>query len=145
MTTKDNETHIRGLYAAVNRKDLKTIADFGAPNSEWLDVPFNFTSTGTAAIIDPWKAWFDIFPDATCEVRSLVALGDYVVAQGVGRGTHRGVFNSPAGKLLPTGRTMAVNFCDVYRLEDGKIVRADSYFDFYGLLRQLAPELAKAA
>jgi len=54
-TTKDNETHIRGLYAAVNRKDLKTIADFGAPNSEWLDVPFNFTSTGTAAIIDPWK------------------------------------------------------------------------------------------
>ena len=145
MTTKDNETLIRGLYAAVNRKDLKTIADFGTPNNEWLDVPFNFTSTDTATIIDPWKAWFDIFPDATCEVRSLVALGDYVVAQGVGRGTHRGVFNSPAGKLLPTGRTMAVNFCDVYRLEDGKIVRADSYFDFYGLLRQLAPELARAA
>lgn len=35
---------------------------------------------------------------------------------------------------------MQVSFCDVYRLENGKIIRADSYFDFYGLLQQLAPE-----
>ena len=35
---------------------------------------------------------------------------------------------------------MEVSFCDVYRLQDGKIIRADSYFDFYALLRQLAPE-----
>ncbi len=144
MNKHDNASLIRGLYDAVNRKDLKTIADFGAPSSEWLDVPFNFTSTGEKAIIDPWKNWFEIFPDATCEVRSLVALGDYVIAQGIGRGTHRGVFNSPAGVLEPSGRTMAVNFCDVYRLESGKIIRADSYFDFYGLLRQLAPERAPA-
>ena len=68
-----------------------------------------------------------IFPDATREVRSLVALGDYVVAQGIGRGPHLGVFNSPAGVLQPTGRRMEVHFCDVYRLEDGKIIRAESY------------------
>ena len=139
-TNTSNETLIRGLYDAVNRKDLDTIAAFGAENSEWLDVPFNFTSRGSQAIIDPWKSWFDIFPDATCELRSLVCLGDYVIAQGFGRGTHRGVFNSPAGPLPPTGRTMEVSFCDVYRLEDGKIVRADSYFDFYSLLRQLSPD-----
>jgi predicted ester cyclase len=141
----DNAALIRGLYDAVNRKDLQTIASFGAPNSEWLDVPFNYTSTGVKAIIDPWKAWFDIFPDATCEVRSLVALGDYVVAQGIGRGTHRGVFNSPAGRIEPTGRPIEVQFCDVYRLENGKIIRADSYFDFYGVLRQLVPSVPAAA
>jgi len=145
MNTQDNASLIRSLYDAVNRKDLQRIADFGAPSSEWLDVPFNFTSTGVSAIIDPWKSWFEIFPDATSEVSSVVALGDHVVAQGIGRGTHRGVFNSPAGKLEPTGRAMQVRFCDVYRLENGKIVRADSYFDFYGLLRQLAPERMQAA
>lgn len=142
---QENASRIQSLYDAVNRKDLQVIADFGAPSSEWLDVPFNFTSTGTSAIIDPWKSWFDIFPDATCEVRSLVGLGDYVVAQGIGRGTHRGVFNSPAGKLQPTGRKIAVNFCDVYRLQNGKIMRADSYFDFYSLLKQLSPEFTAAA
>jgi len=140
MNTTNNETLIRGLYDAVNRKDLDTIAALGAPNSEWLDVPFNLTSRGERAIIDPWKSWFDIFPDATCEVRSLVCLGDHVIAQGIGRGTQRGVFNSPAGTLPPSGRTMEVRFCDVYRLEQGKIARADSYFDFYSLLRQLSPE-----
>lgn len=140
MTNSTNEALIRGLYEAVNKKDLKTIAAFGAPESEWLDVPFNFTTYGVDAIIDPWKSWFNIFPDATCEVRSLVALEDYVIAQGIGRGTHKGVFNSPAGELQPSGKSMQVNFCDVYRLKDGKIMRADSYFDFYGLLKQIAPE-----
>jgi ketosteroid isomerase-like protein len=140
MKNETNEALIRSLYKAVNEKDLQTIAGFGAPESEWLDVPFDFTTYGVSAIIDPWASWFNIFPDATCEVRRLVAIDDYVIAQGVGRGTHQGVFNSPAGVLQPTGRAMQVNFCDVYRLKDGKIVRADSYFDFYGLLKQLAPE-----
>lgn len=139
MTTTDNAQRIRQLYAAVNAKDLETIRDFGCPESAWLDVPFAFTSTGENAIIDPWKAWFDIFPDATCEVRSLDTGEDVVIAQGIGRGTHQGPFNSPAGLLPPSGRSMEVQFCDVYRLRDGKIVRADSYFDFFGLLKQLTP------
>jgi hypothetical protein len=69
-----------------------------------------------------------------------VSMGDHVVAQGIGRGTHRGTFQSPAGELQPSGRAMQANFCAVYRLKDGRIVRADSYFDFYGLLLPLAPE-----
>lgn len=128
-----NAELIRGLYAAVNAKDLATLTAFGADDSEWLDVPFAFTSKGPNAIVEPWQAWFAIFPDATCEVQSLVAGGDHVVAQGIGRGTHRGVFDSPAGKLEPTGRRMQTNFCDIYRLRDGKIYRADSYFDFFAL------------
>jgi predicted ester cyclase len=143
MANQENAARIRSLYDAVNRKDLKHIEGFGAPHSEWLDVPFDYLAKGERAIIDPWQNWFNIFPDANCEVRSLVALGDTVVAQGFGRGTHQGVFKSPAGILQPTGRKMEVRFCDIYRLENGKIARADSYFDFYGLLRQLAPELAQ--
>jgi ketosteroid isomerase-like protein len=145
MTDDANLARIRQLYEAVNAKDLDTIAGYGAPDSEWLDVPFDYTATGTNAIIDPWKSWFAIFPDATCEMQSLVAMGDHVVAQGIGRGTQRGVFHSPAGTIEPTGRTMEVRFCDVYRLKDGKIARADSYFDFYGLLRHLAPDRVPAA
>lgn len=52
------------------------------------------------------------------------------------------MFDSPAGRLEPTGRSMEVQFCDVYRLADGKIARADSYFDFYGLLQCLRPDEA---
>jgi predicted ester cyclase len=133
----DNVSLIRALYDAVNSKDLAVIESYGANDSEWLDVPFKFTSKGKRAIIDPWKSWFDIFPDATCEVRSVVGLGDHVVAQGTGRGTHRGLFKSPAGELPPTGRKMAVSFCDVYQMQNGRILRADSYFDFYDLLAQL--------
>jgi limonene-1,2-epoxide hydrolase len=40
---------------------------------------------------------------------------------------------------------MEVRLCDIYRIEAGKIMRADSYFDFYGLLNQLAPMQAALA
>lgn len=143
--SRRSEALIRRLYDAVNRKDLDVIASYGASFSEWLDVPFDYTTRGERAIIDPWKSWFDIFPDATCEVRSLVALGNHVVAQGVGRGTHQGVFNSPAGVLPASGKTMAVNFCDVYELRGDKILRADSYFDFYGLVNQLLAKPLRAS
>lgn len=145
MEPFDNKQVIEKLYQAVNAKDLEYIQSLGADFSEWLDVPFDYTTTGKDAIIDPWVSWFGIFPDATCEVRSLVAFGDYVIAQGIGRGTHKGVFHSPAGTLQPSGVSMQVNFCDVYKLRQGQIERADSYFDFYGLLRQLAPEKVGAA
>lgn len=130
-----SEFLIRRLSVAVNRKDLDAIA-YGAPFSERLDVPFAYTMTGEKVIIDPWKNWFDIFPDATCEVRSIAAMGGHVVAQGIGRGTHRGIFKSPAAVLQPTAKKMAVAFCDVYELRGDKIRRADSYFDFYGLVNQ---------
>lgn len=142
-SSNENLSVIRKLYEAVNAKDLHYIKSLGAPSSEWLDVPFNYTSKGENAIIDPWKSWFDIFPDATCQVQSLVSMGDYVIARGIGRGTHKGIFNSPAGPLQPNGMKIEVNFCDVYLLENGKIRRADSYFDFYTVLRQLAPDKVK--
>ncbi|SHN35960.1 ester cyclase [Chitinophaga sp. CF418] len=136
-TAQNNAAIIQGLYDAVNKKDLGYISALGADFSEWLDVPFNYTTTGKNAIIDPWVSWFGIFPDATCEVKSLKAFGNTVIAQGIGRGTHKGDFNSPAGLLKPSGVKMEVNFCDVYTLKNGCIERADSYFDFYGLLQQL--------
>lgn len=141
MASENNAAIIQGLYDAVNEKNLEYIRNLGTSTSEWLDVPFDFTTTGENAIIDPWLSWFDIFPDARCDIKSLVAMGDYVVAQGIGSGTQKGIFKSPAGVIEPSGVKMKVNFCDVYRLEDGKIVRADSYFDFYGLLKQLAPAI----
>jgi quinol monooxygenase YgiN/ketosteroid isomerase-like protein len=139
-TSANNAAIIQGLYDAVNRKDLQYISALGADFSEWLDVPFNYTTTGKNAILDPWVSWFGIFPDATCEVKDLKAFGNTVIAQGIGRGTHKGDFNSPAGLIKPTGVQMQVNFCDVYTLRNGCIERADSYFDFYGLLLQLSPK-----
>jgi len=139
------EQYVRRLYDAVNTKDLETIASYGCVESQWLDVPFNYLATGERAIVDPWNAWFGYFPDASCEIRNLVAMGNHVVVQGIGRGTHLGAFDSPAGRLEPTGRVMEVHFCDVYHLAGDKILRADSYFDFYDLLRRLAPEKLPSA
>jgi predicted ester cyclase len=142
MTQSTNQAIIEGLYEAVNQRDFDYLAALGAPESEWFDVPYDFTDTGESAIVRPWQGWLAIFPDSVSEVQRIVSLGDQVVAQGITRATQQGVFPSPAGDLPPTGGRMEVRFCDVYRLENGKIIRDDSYFDFYSILKQLAPEKA---
>jgi ketosteroid isomerase-like protein len=132
--------HIRRLYSAVNVHDLAMIEAFGCEESEWLDVPFDYLATGPRAIVNPWAAWLGYFPDTDCRPYSIVEMNDTVVAQGVTFATHRGAFDSPAGRIEPTGRKIETRFCDVYRLRGDKIIRADSYFDFYTMLGQLAPE-----
>jgi hypothetical protein len=65
------------------------------------------------------------------------------VAQSGFRSEHsRGLWLNKAQRTNVVGRRMEVQLCDVYRLENVKILRAGSYFDFSGLLRQLAPALA---
>lgn len=137
---QDNESIVRGVYEAFNRKDFETLKNLGTSSSEWLEVPFDQTLKGDTAVADAWKSWAEIFPDGMTEIRNLISSGDSVVVEGVGRGTHQGVFRSPAGDLQPSGRKVNVNFCEVYKLNNGKIIRAASYFDFYTMLRQLAPE-----
>jgi hypothetical protein len=60
MSQLTNQAIIGGLYEAVNQRDFDYLAALGAPESEWFDVPYDFTDTGESAIVRPWKGWFDI-------------------------------------------------------------------------------------
>src|SRR6266699_1576425 len=47
------------------------------------------------------------------------------------------VFRGPAGDIPPTGRSWTLQFCDVYKFRDGKMVSHRTYYDALGLLHQL--------
>lgn len=140
MAQQDNATLVRGMYEAFNRKDFNAIQNLGAPTTEWLEVPFREAMKGPSALKEVWQGWAGVFPDGNIEVRSVTAMGDLVVVEGIGRGTHKGVFRSPIGDLQPTGKKVEIPFCDILRLQNGKIVSGRSYFDFYMFIRQLGLE-----
>jgi len=47
------------------------------------------------------------------------------------------VFRAPAGDIPATGKKVDVQFCDVLRIENDRIVQIKSYFDSGTFARQL--------
>lgn len=140
MRNETNATVIQGLYNAVNQRNfeyLNTLCDAG---SEWFDIPFNNINTGVTSVSATWQNRFSIFPDATCEIKSIVAHDNLVIVQGVERGTHRGMFVIYDEYVEPSGITIEIGFCDVYYMNDGKIVKANSNLDVYALFDQIYQE-----
>jgi ketosteroid isomerase-like protein len=84
---------------------------------------------GKAACVEFYRRWFDDFPDARLEVRKIHLVGDVVVEEGTCVGTHEGV-----GR---TGRTVAVDYVQVLRVGDGKLISFTLTFDRLLMLEQL--------
>lgn len=137
MINEKNAAVIQELYTAVNQRDfeyLDTLCDAG---SEWFDIPFDKRVIGESSVTVAWQNRFSIFPDATCEIKNLVAHDNYVIVQGVERGTHRGIFTIYEEEVEPSGLHVEIGFCDVYYMNDGKIIKANSNLDVYALFTQI--------
>jgi steroid delta-isomerase-like uncharacterized protein len=84
------------------------------------------------------KSFKDAFPDIHITVTNQVASDDQVVNECTWSGTHSGPLASPDGEIPPTGKQVSgAQFCEVWRITDGKIARLVNYQDVATWLRQL--------
>ena len=93
------------------------------------------------------QSWFNAFPDARVRSTNDVISGDYIVQEGTFEGTNTGPWQSEAGDMPATGRTLKGQFCQVIRTKDGLIISSNLYFDQVQVLTQLGlmPAPAEAA
>ncbi|USX22259.1 ester cyclase [Oxalobacteraceae bacterium OTU3REALA1] len=73
------------------------------------------------------------FPDIQWTLEEMVAESDKVAARFTMRGTHQGPFFGVA----PTGKKIAVQAMNLYRLSNGKFVEERGQPDMLGLLQQI--------
>ncbi len=73
------------------------------------------------------------FPDIQWTLEEMVAEGDKVAARFTMRGTHRGAFLG----VPPTGKAIAVQAMNIYRLRGGQFVEERGQPDMLGLLQQI--------
>lgn len=73
------------------------------------------------------------FPDIRWTLEETVIEGDVIAARFTMRGTHRGAFFG----VPPTGKTIAVQALNFYRLSAGKIVSEVGQPDLLGLMQQI--------
>ena len=73
------------------------------------------------------------FPDIQWTLEEMVAEGDKVAARFIMRGTHQGTFFG----VPPSGKKIAVQAMNIYRVSDGKFVEEHGQPDMLGLLQQI--------
>ncbi len=84
--------------------------------------------------------YFEAFPDLHIALDELIAEGDRVFVRSTMTGTHDGEYKG----IPPTGRHVAAESAEVFRIADGKFVGYWCLANVAGLMRQLTEETAVA-
>ena len=132
-TMERNKAVIRRFVDEVQNKKSADAFD------ELNDPAFvNFSSPpGVPSDRDGSKAYLfgflNAFPDSTWTIDDMIAEGDQVVTKKTLRGTHSG----PLGDIPPTGQPVTLQFVDIMRVRDGRIVEHWMTMDQLSFMQQL--------
>lgn len=118
---------VREYYARViNGRDLEAVGEFFADER----------------MVEGVKAgcfrYFEAFPDMHVALEDMIAEGDRVFLRSTLTGTHDGEYKG----IPPTGRHVATECAEVFRIADGKFAGYWCLTNVAGLMRQLTEEPA---
>ena len=126
----DSKEIIQRYYEQVfNGRELEAIGKY------WADQQMQ------EAVTRGCMSYFEAFPDLHISLDELIAENDRVFARTTLTGTHDREYKG----IAPTGRNVAADCAEVFRLQDGKIVGYWCLMNVAGLMRQLTEEQAPAA
>lgn len=133
-----NETLIRELYRIAEVQDSKGFAELFAEDGYFWDVSSGNKYYGED-IGKPVDIFATAFPDMHRELYELYVLEDEntVIVELSLNGTHNGPLQLASGTLEPTGKTIEVPCCDVFKIENGKVKSFHCYNAGTILLGQL--------
>ncbi|MFF5408267.1 nuclear transport factor 2 family protein [Streptomyces misionensis] len=124
--SNDNEKIIRNAYQVAEVQDIPGWISCFTEEGTFTDMSVGITYRGQD-VGQPVVNYAEAFPDMHRELYDVYVKGDIVVVELSLNGTHQGPLNTPMGVIPPTGKTIQVPCCDVFRLDDGKIESFNCY------------------
>jgi steroid delta-isomerase-like uncharacterized protein len=128
------EAVARTYFDAVSRRDIEAMVAVWEPGS-----PDVIHGVVEMRVPEDLRAWFGglfaAFPDFHFDVLDVVASGERAAVRWHATGT----FDGPGRfqGLIPNGRKIDVEGCDVLNVRDGRVVRNDAYMNGAEMARQL--------
>ena len=134
MGIEENKAVVRRLVDDfLSKHDLAAADDIFSEGL--IDHQGAVTTTGRENVKQFVGGLFQAFPDLQFEIGHLIAEGEKVCINVIGRGTHRGDFRGVA----PTGRAVTILGPSIVRIADGRIAERWNITDMAGLMQQLEP------
>lgn len=115
-----NEAVVRQLYQHFNAHDWAKMAALYSENAEFLDPSFGTAPVrqSQADVVKKYAELNGVFPDIHDDVKAVYASGEKtVIAEFVSTGT------------APDGSKFYLPICTVFTIENGVIVRDNTYYD----------------
>ena len=127
-----NKTLVKRFFdEIVNGRKLAVIDEIIHP--EYINHGFPFPAKGPDAMRAITEMIVGAFPDMKITVQKVIEDGATVATCGYWEGAHKGPFmNIPA-----TGKTVKVEYVDVWDIKDGKLFENWVQMDFVGLLQKI--------
>jgi predicted ester cyclase len=131
--TERNKAVVRRFIEEVqNKKDPAVFDELNGPDFVNLSAPPGVPSDREGGKMFLWS-FFSAFPDSRWTIDEMIAEGDRVATKKTFTGTHTG----DLGEIPPTGKSVTLQYVDILRLRDGKIVEHWLSMDQLSLLQQL--------
>src|SRR6266436_9239031 len=134
-----NEQLIRSLYylAEAASKDTPKFMSLFADGGYFYDVAGGkkYYGSDIGRTVDIYAA---AFPDMHRELDSFYFDDNVVIVKLSLNGTHKGDLAMPAGTIPATGKQIHAPCCDIFHLQDGKVIKFRCYLAVPILLAQLS-------
>ncbi len=136
-SANENLSIAKSMYKFFNERKfdeaLKNLSD----NVIIHNMAQNIQMNGKEGFLGFMNFWVSAFPDAKVEIKSMNVSGDNVITEFRGRGTNKGILDTPMGKIGPTGKKIDIPFCEIFEIRNGKLVSSHLYFDVATMMQQL--------
>jgi steroid delta-isomerase-like uncharacterized protein len=121
-------------YDGMRDNDLDAAASVFTPDCVTIDPTGQMDMTEFRAY---GEAFLKALPDCHMEVRRFIEAPGVCAVEGTFVGTHTGPLATPQGEVPPSGRSVRLEFCDVFTEKDGLIGEHRIYYDNLSMLGQL--------
>jgi steroid delta-isomerase-like uncharacterized protein len=132
--TTDTRSAVRTYFEALGRRDREAQNNWYAEDAT-ARIYGVIGPAGKAEMRQFFHDLFDAFPDFSLQILDLVAEDDVAVVRWRATGTFSG--SASFQGLVPTGKAMDVEGCDMVWVRDGKFARIEAYYDTWSMGRQL--------
>jgi steroid delta-isomerase-like uncharacterized protein len=132
-----NVTLAKSIYESFNNRNFNQATALVTEEAEMIVIPFDTHFRGPKGFGQFMQGWATAFPDCKVVVQNIIAGEEGVAVEFTGQGTHKGPLKGPAGEIPATGKYIKVQFVDVFRIRDGRILGGRSYFDSATMIHQL--------
>lgn len=133
MSAEKNKAVVRRVFDEILNQDNRSIINEIYAADVITHDPFMGTVTGVDAFKQLLATFDTAFPGHRVKVHHILAEGDWVSVVHTHLAKHTGQFMH----LTPTGREIAVNGIEVFRMADGKIAEFWRHDDDIGMMMQL--------
>jgi steroid delta-isomerase-like uncharacterized protein len=122
-------------FKALIQHDVKAIANGYAEDAQVYSPNWEGAKTGTAGITEVYTRYFVSTPDLTYKINNIINAGENIVVEYSVNGT----LSNPEGNTpdYMKGKKYTLNYCAIFTVKNGKIIKETDYFDQVAFLRQV--------